>query len=94
MRGRGWALVSATVDHGARLHFCTRDSISVSTHPSCEVVTWFGSSMGVASIKLGTFEGTRGHRVNELAEAYASYVAQELVPLGMGLLGPSPSSIV
>ena len=41
--------VSATVDHGARLPFCARDSISVSTHPSCEIGTWFGSSMGVTS---------------------------------------------
>ena len=52
MRGRGWALVSATVDHGARLPFWTRDSISVSTYPSCEVGTWFGSSMGVAFAPL------------------------------------------
>ena len=48
----GWALVSATVDHGARLPFCTRDFISVSTHPSCEVGAWFGGSMGVASALL------------------------------------------
>ena len=52
MRGRGWAFVPATIDHGARLPFFTRDSISVSTHPSCEVETWFGSSMGVASVPL------------------------------------------
>ena len=35
----GWALMSATVDHTARLLSCTRDSISVFTHPSCEVGT-------------------------------------------------------
>ena len=53
MRGRGWALVSATtVDHGARLPFCTRNYISISTHQSCEVGTWFGSLMGVASASL------------------------------------------
>ena len=52
MRGRGWALVSATVDHAARLLFYTRDSISVFGHPSCEVGTWFGSSMGVTSAPL------------------------------------------
>ena len=52
MRGQGWALVSATVDHAARVPFCTRDSISVFTQPSCEVGTWFGSSMGVTSAFL------------------------------------------
>ena len=52
MRGRDWALVSATVDHATRLSFCTRDSISVSTHPSCEVGTWFGSLMGDTSALL------------------------------------------
>ena len=52
MRGRGWALVSATVDHAARLPFCTKDSISVFTHLSCEVGTWFGSSMGVTFAPL------------------------------------------
>ena len=49
MRGRGWVLVSATVDHAARLSFCTKDYIPFFTHPSCEVGTWFGSSMGVTS---------------------------------------------
>ena len=49
MRGRGWVLVSATVDHATRLPFCTKDSISLFTHPSCEVGTWFGSSMDVTS---------------------------------------------
>ena len=52
MRGRGWVLVSATVDYAARLPFCTKDSISLFTHPSCEVGTWFGSSMGVTSAPL------------------------------------------
>ena len=52
MRDRGWALESATVDHGASLPFCKRDYISVFTHPSCEVGTWFGSSMGVTSAPL------------------------------------------
>ena len=46
MRGRGWVLVSATVDRAAKLPFCTKDSLSLFTHPSCEVRTWFGSSMG------------------------------------------------
>ena len=45
----GWILVSATVDHAARLPFCTKDYLSLFTHPSCEVGIWFGSSMGVAS---------------------------------------------
>ena len=49
MRGRGWVLVSATVDHASRLPFCTKESLSLFTHPSCEVGTWFGSSMGVVS---------------------------------------------
>ena len=54
MRGRGWVLVSATVDHAARLPFCTKDSLSLFTHPSCEVGTWFGSSMGrICSILNG-----------------------------------------
>ena len=52
MRGRGWVLVSATVDHAARLPFCTKDSISLFTHPSCEVGTRFGNSMGVTSALL------------------------------------------
>ena len=52
MRGRGWVLVSATVDHAARLPFCTKDSISLFTHLSCEIGTWFGSSMGVTSAPL------------------------------------------
>ena len=85
MRGRGWVLVSATVDHAARLPFCTKDSLSLFTHPSCEAGTWFGSSMGVTSalFKWGNFENTCRHRVNELIEAYASYVAQKLVSLGV-----------
>ena len=37
----------------------------------------------VCPFKLETFEGTGRFRVSELAEAYASYVAQELVPLGV-----------
>ena len=45
----GWAIVSVTVDHAARLLSFTRGSISVFTHLSCEVGTWFGSSMGVMS---------------------------------------------
>ena len=49
MRGRDRVLVSATVDHAARLPFCTKDSLSLFTHPSCEVRTWFGISMGVVS---------------------------------------------
>ena len=49
MRGRGWVLVPATVDHASRLPFCTKDSLSLFTYPSCEVGTWFGSSMGVVS---------------------------------------------
>ena len=49
MRGQGWVLVSATVDHAARLPFCTKDYLSLFTHRSCEVGTWFGSSMGVVS---------------------------------------------
>ena len=49
MRGRSWVLVSATVDRAARPPFCTKDSLSLFTHPSCEVGTWFGSSMGVVS---------------------------------------------
>ena len=52
MRGRGWVLVSATVDHAARLPFCTKYYTSLFTHPSCEVGTWFGSSMGVTSVPL------------------------------------------
>ena len=52
MRGRGRALVSATVDHATGLRFCPKDSISVYTHLSCEVGTWFGSSMGVTSAPL------------------------------------------
>ena len=52
MRGRGWALTSTTVNHTARLLSCTRDSISVFTHPSSEVGIWFGSSMGVTSAPL------------------------------------------
>ena len=39
MRGRGQALVSVTVDHAARLLFCTKDSISVCIHSLCEVET-------------------------------------------------------
>ena len=35
----------------------------------------------VCPFKLGTFENTCRHRVNELVEAYASYVAQEFVSL-------------
>ena len=87
MRGQGSALVSANVNHGVRLLFCTRDSISVFIHPPCEVGTWFGSSMGVTSAPLN-WEPSKVPadkcRVNELAEADASYVAQEFVPLGMG----------
>ena len=41
--------VSATVDHASRLPVCTKGSLSLFTHPSCEVGTWFGSSMGVVS---------------------------------------------
>ena len=52
MRGRGWALVSATVDHAARLPFCTGNFISVFTHSLFEIGTWFGSSMGVTSASL------------------------------------------
>ena len=52
MRVRGWVLVSATVDHAARLPFCTKDSISLYTHSSCEAGTWFGSSMDVTSAPL------------------------------------------
>ena len=52
MRGRGWVLVSATVDHAARLLFCNKDYISLFTHPSYEAGTWFGSSMGVMSAPL------------------------------------------
>ena len=37
----------------------------------------------VCSFKWGTFENTCRHRVNELAEAYAFYVAQEFVSLGV-----------
>ena len=48
----GCVLVFATVDHAARLPFCTKDSISLFTHPSCEAGTWFGSSMGVTSAPL------------------------------------------
>ena len=76
MRGRGWTLVSATADRRTRLPFCTGNSISVPTHPSCEVGTWLGS--------LETFEGTCRLRVNELGEAYTSNVAQEFIPLGVG----------
>ena len=47
MRGRGWALVSATADHAARLPSCNKDHISLFTHPSCEAGTSFGNSMGV-----------------------------------------------
>ena len=36
----------ATVDHAARLPFCTKDYTSLFTHPSCEAGAWFGSSMG------------------------------------------------
>ena len=73
------------LDHAARLPFCTKDSISLFIHPSCEAGTWFGSSMGVTSapFKCGIFENTCRHRVNELTEAYASYVAQEFVSLGV-----------
>ena len=52
MRGRDWVLVSATVDHAARLPFCTKDYISLLTYPSCEAGTWFGSSTGVTSVLL------------------------------------------
>ena len=52
MLDRGWAFVSVTVDHAARLLSCTRGSISVFTHPSCEIGTWFGTSMGVTSAPL------------------------------------------
>ena len=52
MRGRGRAFVSVTVDHAAKLLSCTRGSVSVFIHPSCEVETWFGSSMGVTSAPL------------------------------------------
>ena len=52
MRSRGWVLVSATVDHASRLPVCTKDSLSLFTHPSCEVGAWFGSSMGVVSAIL------------------------------------------
>ena len=52
MRGRGWTLASATVDHGAKLSFCTRGFISVSSHPSCGVEARIGGSMGVASTSL------------------------------------------
>ena len=38
----------------------------------------------VCPLKLGTFENICSHRVNEIAEAYASYVAQEFVPVGVG----------
>ena len=78
MRGRGWALVSATVDHGARLPFCTRDSISAFIHPSCEVGTWLGSSLAVASAPLN-WEPSKLPADTEsmnFVEAYASYVAQ------------------
>ena len=54
MRGRGLVLVSATVDHSARLPFCTRDFSSGFTHPSCEVGTWSGSSVGVTSAPLNS----------------------------------------
>ena len=52
MRGRGWILVSTTVDHAARLPFCTKDYLSLFTHPSCAAGTWFRSSMGVTSAIL------------------------------------------
>ena len=52
MRGRGWVLVFATVDHAARLPFCTKDSMTLFTHPSCEAGRWFGSLMGVTSAPL------------------------------------------
>ena len=53
MCDRDWALVPATVNQGgARLPFYTRDSISVFTHPSCEVGTWLGSLIGVTSSSL------------------------------------------
>ena len=37
----------------------------------------------VCPFKLETFKNTCWHRVNELVEAYASYVAQEFVSLGV-----------
>ena len=52
MRGRGWTLASAIVDHGAKLPFYTWDYISASTHPSCDVGAWFGSSKGVTFAPL------------------------------------------
>ena len=53
MRVRGWILGSATtVDHGAKLPFRTRGSISESAHPSCGVETWIGGLVGVTSVPL------------------------------------------
>ena len=52
MRGRGRVLVFATVDHATRLPFCTKDSITLFTHPSCEAGTWFGNFMRVTSAPL------------------------------------------
>ena len=52
LRGRGWILASATVNHVAELHFCTKSSISVSAHPSYEVGTWLDKSVGVTYVPL------------------------------------------
>ena len=77
VRGRGWTLASATVDHGAELAFCTRGFTSVSAHPPCgrDMNRRFGGR-GVCPLKYKTFYGTGRLSVNGLAEAYASYVAQ------------------
>ena len=52
MHCRGWTLVSATVDHGAKLYFCTRGSISVSAQPSSRMETCIDGSVGVPSFLL------------------------------------------
>ena len=85
MRGRGWVLASATVDHTARLPFCTKDFSRYL--PIRRVRSGHGSVVRWVSYLLyfrwEIFENTCSHRVNELTEAYASYVASEFVSLGV-----------
>ena len=65
-----------------RLPFCTRDSISVSTHPSCEIGTRFGSSMDVTSAPLNREPSKIPADTGSMNSLRRT--PPEFVPLGMG----------
>ena len=76
--------MSATVDHDARLYFCTWDSILVFTHPSCKVGTWFGSSIGVVSVPLNWKPLKVPADSGSINSLRRTPPMQEFVPLGVG----------